>query len=72
MKMKKISRLLEASFHRLAQTLMFASSPIVVEPAQSLPLMSGPPVEDRLFAYKQRPSAQEQLERSPDQHIGCR
>ena len=50
MKMKKMSRLLEASFHRLAQTLMIASPSMVVESVKNLPLMSVPPVEDRLFA----------------------
>ena len=50
MKMKKMSRLIVASFHRLAQTWVIASPSMVVESVKNLPLMSVPPVEDRLFA----------------------
>ena len=70
MKMKKMSRLLDASFHRLAQTLMIASPSLVVESVKNLTLMSVPPVGDRLLASTMRSSALAQLERFPSRRIG--
>ena len=67
-----MSRLLEALFHRRARTVTVASPLMLVESVKNLPLMSVPPVEDRLFAYMKRSSAQEQLGRFPSQRIGSR